>query len=327
MLNVKPLWLFYLGRIAGLLAGIALTFFAIRIIPFHKWTLTAIALLPPVAFSRSTLDADQFTIGLAFLFLALALREATARGPMGKGPLFGLALAAFVLAQAKSAYLLLPFVIVALPTERFGTLRKKAAVSALVVLPGLLASIAWMLSLRTGYFEGISYQTWSGIVEPDAQMAAILSNPLDYAGVLLRTVFASPLVPKSMIDFLGVFGPPVTLPLALLPILAIALAALIISEELPPVSPSAAFKSLCLLIAAATIVLILTLLYLQWTRYGGPVVHGFNGRYLYPLAPLFLACIMPKGQRLLLTARGWTIFLAGVGLSAMIWTTWQTYYA
>jgi len=56
-----------------------------------------------------------------------------------------------------------------------------------------------------------------------------------------------------------------------------------------------AVKILALLIAFATIAIILTLLYMQWTRVGAPTVDGFAGRYLYPLVPLILLAL-PSGK-------------------------------
>ena len=42
------------------------------------------ALLPTILFTRSTLDADQFTNGLAFLFLALTFGEIAAAGRIAR---------------------------------------------------------------------------------------------------------------------------------------------------------------------------------------------------------------------------------------------------
>jgi uncharacterized membrane protein len=329
-LGLPPLTLFYLGRLIGLLSGILLTVCAIRIIPIHKHGLAAIALLPPILFSRSTLDADQITNGLAFLFLAMTLREIAAGGPIRGRTIAALAIAAFLLAQAKSAYLLLPLLTFAIPAERFASAARKAAACALIVLPGILASVGWMLLLKLTYFTDLTYHTWSGVVQPHQQLAAVLAHPLNYAGVLFTTLFTTAFIPRAVVEFFGVFGPPVQLPVMLIIVLAgLAIGALLAGEQIAE-TPLRSWrtKGLAAAIAGATVLLILTLLYLQWTRFGGPAIDGFNGRYLYPLAPLLLFFIPTAGRKLFgLTSSTWLVALGIVSVGATWWVTWWTYLA
>ena len=331
LLGLSPLVLFYIGRVAGLLVGIALTFAAIRVIPIHKNALAAVALLPPILFTRSTLDADQFTVGLAFLFLALAIREAAAGGPIAKSVLAAMAISAFILAQSKSAYLLLPLLVLAIPASRFGSMRSKILACGFICLPGLLASAAWMIVLKLSYFDNIAhYRTWSGIVRPGEQAQFILSEPLTYARIVLTSIVTTDFVPKTVLEFLGVFGPPVSLPLPYYPVAALLLAGAIFSGRRVPQGPltSRRTRALALAIAAATILIILTLLYLQWTHYRGPLIEGFQGRYLYPLVPLFLLAIPAAGRPFLgIPARYWLLALGLFSIAVTWWTAWQTYLA
>ena len=123
--------------------------------------------------------------------------------------------------------------------------------------------------------------------------------------------------------------PPVTMPLLLIVAVAGLLAATILSDA--PIAPRPLRSSQTRLLAAAIVVLtlglILTLLYLQWTRLGGPVIDGFNGRYLYPLAPLILLMIPATGKPLFrLPSSAWLLALAVVSVGGTFWTTVQTYY-
>jgi hypothetical protein len=328
--GLKPLVLFYVGRVTGLIAAILLTFGAIRIAPAYKFSFAAVALLPPVLFSRSTLDADQLTNGLAFLFLALVFREMAANGPVRPARIAAMALVAFFFAQAKSAYLLLPLLAFAIPERRFASPHARMRACALIALPGILATAAWMVLIKLTYFDAARYRTWSGVVDPHAQFALIMSHPLGFAMTLLRTIFATPFLPKIMVDFLGVFGPPVTMPVLFFPALAILLAGALLSDA--PASHgvlrSPATRVLALAIAALTIVIILTLLYLQWTAYRARVVQGFNGRYIYPLAPLAFLVVPAAGRPVLgLCAAKWVAMLGALSLCGTCWVTWQTYFA
>ena len=327
-LGLSPLAIFYAGRLAGLLAAVALTFAAIRIIPFHKHTLAAVALLPPMLFSRSTVDGDVFTTAIAFLFAAMVYREALAPGRISAGRIVAFVVTAFLLAQAKSAYLLVPLLALAIPTKRFGGTRGRAIACAAIALPGLVASVAWLLAVKQGYLAGMAYRTWSGIANPDAQFALIFADSLGFAGVLLRTLFATMFVPKILVYLLGVFGPPVMAPVPVLGAVALMLGATAASDAGPALQLKRWQPQLLALgLAATTLIIIMTTVYMQWTRVGAPVVEGFNGRYLYPLAPLLLLAIPATGKPVFgLRASAWLSLLAIVSVTATLWVTWATYY-
>jgi uncharacterized membrane protein len=328
--GLRPIVLFYLARFAGLLAGIALTYFAIKAIPIHKHALAAIALLPIVVYSRSQLDADQFTNGLAFLFLAWVMREIVAGGPITRRALAGLIVTGFILAQCKSAYLLLPLYALAIPAERFRSTGHKWAWSALIAAPGLVASFAWMLSLKHGYFAGIHYKTWSGSVYPDGQMDFILSDPLGYAAVVWRTLFTTPFLPVTAFELIGISAPWLIFPSAIFSVFFVGIAAVFICEPVPARGrlQSSSTRSIATLLFLSSAGIILTLLYLQWTRLGGPVIEGFQGRYLIPTLPLLLL-LLPSGGRtsLGLSTRGWVILVGTASIVSTSLTVWTNYWS
>jgi uncharacterized membrane protein len=291
--------------------------------------LAALALLPPILFSRSTLDADQLTNGVAFLFCALLAREISGDGRLPAKRVVPLLVLAAVLAQAKSAYLLLPLLSLALPASRFEGWRHRAMVIMLLTLPGILGSVAWMLVLKHGYFQGAVYVTWSGKVMPDEQMKYILSMPAQYLGVLTATIFRTPIVPRSFIELIGVFGPPVSIPMGIYPVLAVLLLAVGLSEDRVPVSNlhAASTRVLAIGIALATVLTILTLLYLQWTRFQGSVIDGFSGRYLYPLLPVAALLVRARGDRLFgLPPVKWLTLIGVLSVGTTLWVTIATYW-
>jgi len=327
-LDLSPLQLFWLGRAAGLVAGILLTFWAIRVAPRNGYLLAALALMPHVLFSRTTLDADQLTNGVAFLLFALLLREIAEAGPIATRRVAVLALAAFVFAQAKSAYLLLPLLALFIPSERFESPRRRALVLSLILLPGLVGSLAWMLILRHGFFAHAAYETWSGIVVPDRQVQAVLGSPLGYLEVLFRTVFTTAFVPKAIFEFLGVFGPPVSVPLWFDLAIINLFIALLVSERQTIKGPldRAGLRMAAAVLSVASVVVILTLLYVQWTRLGAPVIDGFNGRYLYPLAALAILLVRGRGEPVLrLSAPHWLSIVGALSVGTTLWVTAQTY--
>src|ERR1700683_5295482 len=103
-LDLSPLALFFLGRIAGAVTSLALTFLAIRRMPFHPYCLAALALLPTIVFSRTTLDAEQLTHAIAFYFAASAFAAMVEPGKLSPRSFAALALSGLLIAQSKSAY-------------------------------------------------------------------------------------------------------------------------------------------------------------------------------------------------------------------------------
>ncbi len=323
--GLPPLMLFYLGRLAGLAAGLALTFFAIREMPVRARSLAILAMLPTILFSRATLDADQVTNGLAFLFVAVALKAALGDKALTWRRIALLIALGFFEAQCKTAYMVLLPLALAIPAARYGSRLRWALASAAIILPGLALSLAWMVSLKHGYFAGMTYTTWAGTVDPDRQAAMILADPLGYVGVALRTVFDLGFLSQTLVSFIGIFGPPVTLPAPLLALTFAAAAAGLASEG--GGSAPKALKSLALGTFFAGTGLVLTLLYVQWTGLGGPVILGFQGRYLYPLAPAMLLWLPQAPLRAAgLAAGDWQLALGLVSSGGVLWLTAATYW-
>jgi uncharacterized membrane protein len=118
------------------------------------------------------------------------------------------------------------------------------------------------------------------------------------------------------------------LPFGIIALLGMLLAAVYLSELPERVHFPKWTRSLAIGIVAVTLAIILTLLYVQWTRVGGRKIEGFNGRYLYPLAPLLLLSLPTRNSRALKVNP--LILLAILGSAsgvATLWLTWMTYWA
>jgi len=325
--GATPLLLFILTRLVGFASALALTFLAIRVMPSHRYALAALALLPPIVYSRSTVDADPLTNALAFLFIACALRAMIGSGLLKARQLVGLAVLALVVAQCKSAYLLLPFIALAIPAARYSNKTSYWAWTAALILPGVLGSFGWMLLVKHSLFAaGVNYTTWSGQVDPDAQIHLILQHPLDYLAILLRKLFLTTFFPRVAVEIAGLFGPPVLLaPATVLILIALFVLAVLADPTKGVVYPKR-LRWLAPAIVAVSLVFTLTLLYVQWTGFGKDTIDGFQGRYLFPLLPVLLVLVRATPQRLM-GVGGWALVVpAVVGLTAMLLKTVWAYY-
>jgi len=255
------------------------------------------------------------------------LAAASNSGQIRLGAILWLAIVGFMTAQCKSAYLVLLALAFAIPVERYGSRMRWLVASLLIVAPGIVCGIAWMISLRHTYFAGIHYFVRGVAVYPDGQVASLLADPIGYAGVVARTIFLSPLIPISFIGLIGLFGPPVLMPTIAYPLVAGSIGAVFAADGTPR-PPALRFRLLAVGAILAGSALILTLLYIQWNGVGAPVIQGFSGRYLYPLSPLLLMFLPTRKFAIIgLTAPAWATILGLVATCFTLGVTWATYWA
>lgn len=327
MLGIPPLFILYMVRLVSLAAGTVLVFMAIRRIPSHKYSLCAMALLPTIVLYRSFLNADALTNGLAFLFIASVLYEMAQEGIMPLKNLFILAVMAFVLAQCKNIYALLLFIVLAIPGSRFSGKSSHVFSILLILLPGIMASLAWMIILRHTSFQGTGYHTWGGDANPDSQVAYMMAHPFEYIKTFFRTFLMTPLIPMAFMGIAGDVGPGHFLtPISVIVLLYFFLA-VIISDRNYNVYYGACIRILAAGICLSAMIIIPALLYIHWTEVGAPEIKGFQGRYLYPLLPLALLFVRPSDKKRMTFTPGFYVFLqALLGLSLSLWTIWKNYY-
>lgn len=287
-----PLVSMYAGRLANLLAYIAVTWTAIRLMPFAPMLLAAVALLPMSLFQAATLTADTPLNALSFLFLALSLRAAAGQdGRIDRKPLAARIVSGVLLAAGKSVYApLLAIGLVRALADRNERRRAVLLVEAVVIMAGLVATVAWY---ATNTEHMISVRSSIDVIDSKAQFAFVLGAPLTYL-----TIFFDTIAQQTYIYFLttvGVLGWLDTL----LPIwvydyapwiLALALVTRGRSDGAPPWILRCGLPVL----AFGVVFAIFLSLYLSWTPPYRTMVEGVSGRYFIPLlTPVLLAAVLP----------------------------------
>lgn len=324
----SPLTLLYLARITGMLVGVLLTCYAIRIIPSHKYALATLALLPVITVTRSTLDADSIVEGLAFLFIALVLREVLKTEAFRLRDLAMITVTGFLMGQCKSPYLLLLLLTIAIPVQRFSSVRARVAALAIIILPATMASIAWMVAIKAISFAGVSYHTWAGDANPDMQVALILHNPVAFAGLLLKNLFMTSLLPVAVFGTFCDVGPGYPLSFLIMGILIYAMIGSAISSGRETNTDYGRItRFLCAAIFILVIPVIMTLIYIHWNGLYAQKIQGFQGRYFYPTLPLLFPFAHAAGNTFLSWAPyKYTMLAVCIGLGATVLTIMMNYY-
>ena len=332
-LNLPPLVTFYLGRLAALLAGVFLVRAAIGAAPeMFRAPLAFLGLLPTTLVYFSALNIESLLVGLGFLFFALVARAAAAPEQRLTGRAVALlAVTGFFLGQFKSGYLLAPAIALVIPASAFGSRARRLGAIALIILPGVIASLAWAMVVKSAMLDGMVYSTFdANRVAPAEQLTGVIADPLGYAGVVARTLFASDAPGAAMQMFFGVAGW-TNIPLAapFYALLSGAFLLVLFSGAAPPAAMRSLYGRMILGgVFLATCLAILTLVYFQWNGVGAGVIKGFQGRYLIAVAPMLFA-LAPLRMSMLADPRRRAALAFGapaVGGAAMLAAVFAAYY-
>lgn len=304
MMDFPPLVIMYLGRFLNLAAWILLVYTAIRVLPFFKYTFLLLAMLPVSIHIAASLSADAVTNGIAFLFIASVLRIAYGEGrTVGRNDIIILFVLAGALSLCKQVYVLLVFLFLLIPAEKFGSQKPRAIILALLLLWCELLNGGWFLAAR-GMMEASPFIDTKEIISPQRQAALIISQPLSYIKVIINTLISKQFYHVSFIGKLG--WSDLTIPYTLIYMMIAALILFGLVDSRQDVSIRTAQKLLLGAVFAAIFLMIITILYCAWTPVGAPDIRGVQGRYFLPIGPLLMLLLynhffnrhIPVGERL-----------------------------
>jgi uncharacterized membrane protein len=323
-LQLPPLWLLYAGRVAGLLCWLFLVWHALRLLPYHRYTLTFCALLPASLFLHASLSGDTLTNGLSFFLLArlLALRFQPGRRFDGReGLLLGAVSSAITLSKVVFAPLIALCWLI--PADRFSSPRARRSWCS-----GLLLLQAAALVVTYDYSSSlfIPYDVYDPAfrdgrqlnpgVDPTGQWQYLWRHPLEYAGTVLYSLWES--LPATLAHYSGKFGWEKNyLPAPLIALLLLTLLALSVFENGRAPRRSPPFRGALLGLAALMTLALATVLYLQWHPVGAPRIVALMGRYFIPIFPLvWLSLALPQPSMPQRPLRWWS---GALNLLALAW--------
>lgn len=286
---------FYVGRLVNAVFALAMLVVALRLMPFGRAALLAVALLPTTAYQGGSLSPDAVINGLGFLGLALALRMGFAPQTFARG--VALFLVGPLLALAKGVYLPVMAAGLRLPTGR-RDIRPLLILAAMLL--GAVSFVAWQKYSggSQALYHIVSRKTGEMVMTAPLgeQLAVILGDPLGYARILLSSVIER--APVYLLQIVGRFG----WNAILLPLLAYPLAAVMLISAAASgagVRFSVMQRLWWLTVVLGTALLIETAMYLTGTPPAADYIQGTQGRYFLPVLPLALLALMPdRGLRL-----------------------------
>lgn len=280
--GATPLVMLYIGRIFTLAAWVGMLYFAIRIIPFGKWTMTVLALTPMAIFQSASVSADAMAIGLTAVVIAWFVKLATQKTMITKKQWWLTVGLLFIFGFIKQPYSLMGVAFAFLPTRLFTAKKQhwQFVASVLAVIVGI--TVIWYVATR--FYYSPPFWVTDRVIAPDVQLKFMLTHPL----TLLKALFATHVMVTSdalIMQTIGVFGSletPLPLWTDLMYMFCLLLAVgLSYGEKVMPKLQRLILFSL----AALCFLAIDVLLYMSWSPIGGAEIWGLQGRYYLVALP------------------------------------------
>lgn len=285
LLNLSPLILIYLGRLANLISWIFLTYLAIRITPVHKWVLFMIALIPMTLFEVASLSADSLIMGLSFIIIAIFFKFAFDKNKkrVNKKDIYILFILILLLSLSKQIYFVLMFLIFLIPAEKFGGRKNMILAFLILFISIIIISGGWNLIVKDLYVPIVPQISISG------QIAYILGDPLRFPYALLKTFFYRGF--SYQLLFVGNFLLDIPLPLWWIGLYAFSIIPVALMDK-NKIIITRRQKLISLIIFITIFLLVCAFVYVSWTVVGQNIIDGIQGRYFIPILPLFFVLLL-----------------------------------
>lgn len=276
-----------LGRLANLIFYSIICYFAIKRIKSGKMILAVICLFPTNLFLATNYSYDWWVTSFTMLGTAYFVSELQEPDKPIKLKDTVIMAAAFALgALPKLVYVILMGMTLFMRKNQWSKKEKRTYYTVLI---SVLAILFLMFAVKSMTSIGGSGDSRGGDVNPSAQIAGILANPLGYAKTL-GTFLLQYLSVSGMngyisnFAYLGIGGS-----LCIIPITLLAFTGLTDADDRLTFKIPLYMKLLSILLLVGMASLIATALYIDFTPVGSTAIQGCQPRYIVPmLAPLML---------------------------------------
>ena len=300
-LNCSAGEMYYGGKLAAFLLWLLVMYTVIEWMPFGKWLITALLLLPTNLYTINAYSADNVTNMLAFLLFACLFRELVKPDTPPLKWFITVLLLATLLAFAKLVYVALLLLLFLYPVQKFGSLKKYAFVISLIFAVALVSALYWsnvvttrMLSYNAYHSDFRNQSTLSPNADYDLQKQHLLAHPEDVVFLLHNAMTNHP--EFYLKSYVGHFGTYLDTPIQywLFVLVYVFLLVLAIFE---PNATSLSPKQKLLVLGAAlfTYALIILSQHLTWNQVGSRSIDAIQGRYLAPVFPLLFLLFSRQG--------------------------------
>lgn len=283
--------MYILGRIMNLILYTILICFAIKIIPYKKNILFAVAMMPFMLLLAASYSIDGYCIGTVFIFIAYCLKIYKENDTIKLKQFFTLLIIFIFMLLAKNmAYICTAGIIFMLPL--WNTIKKNKKYIPIIIVITIITIILICMALiyvkNSSLGDGVGDTRAAGETNVTKQLKLLLKNPIHdikliiehTKNTLLNFNWYANLYPGA---FFTKYAPSVVLPY----IIYILYISLIEDEFILKIKDKIIFIISFLLVWGMTS----AALYLSYTQVGALYIDGYQTRYIVPVLPLLLLCI------------------------------------
>ncbi len=281
VVGLGPYWSFMLARIFNAALCVLMVYFAMRIIPFGKIAIAAIALLPINLHIIASCSYDAFTFGGVVLMFAYILYLMYDTKNIDWKRLLILALIIIAVVPQKVVYIGVAGLVLLIPKDKFVKPKWHFAFKCAL---GVIA-VASILILQGANSDKVVSNTVTNSTTEGFGISYVLSHPVEMMRMLFKTIIEQgDFYVKSMISFFGWFEFQTPWFMAIPYVVVLCLAFMRKSDE--PKVMGLAQRSYSLMLFGVVFLLIELLLLLDHTYSGSQIILGVQGRYFIPALPL-----------------------------------------
>lgn len=282
----------YLAKLMNFIVFLISAYYTLKIIPFGKYAYTAVMFMPMFMHQATSTSADCIVNIFVMLFLAFLLKLYFKSEQITKKEEVILIILSCLTALVKYVYL--PITAMSLILIWSKNISKKEKILTISIMLILSIIIAGAYYKFTGTYETTfnKYFTENN-VNAGEQIKGIVNNPIGFLKTIKYTfinmgeVYVYQMIGNSL-GWLCIYTPNYWITMYLF----VMLFSCFLEDN------KFAFNKLQkvwgILISFGIIVLILTGMYITWTRVGNIIIDGVQGRYFIPIAFLVLLCLCKK---------------------------------
>jgi uncharacterized membrane protein len=285
-IDSNPISLLHGARFMGLVTFLVAVFFAIRIIPVHKYVLLVVALTPTTLFQASSVTYDTVSMAATFLMFALILSYVMRETELSNKELLLLVLLAVVQRFAKNGYFLVPFLFFLIPQKKIGPRWKSVVMFLCLAGTYFLPQITWDSFISSLHLHGGQAFQKDFYFDAGAQISFYKARPIELIKYLTLNGLAQG--KAWIIGAIGRFGYSyVPLSLALVFLHGLILIAISVLDSKPDHQLLPIQKVITFCVFAGTAGVIIGGFFMN-SPVGARLIFGLQGRYFLPVIPLLL---------------------------------------
>jgi uncharacterized membrane protein len=283
--------IYYNGRYITFLCWLVGMFFVIRLIPFGKWLMTLVILLPMNLYVANSFSADTVTNILGLLFIAYVLKLSLQEKKISYWNIAFLLLMVILLTFAKVVYVGLVILILVIPPKQFKNIYVYASSALLLFLTAFLVTNYWSATILEYYTPYLDYNPkfrdgicLSNCAHYYIQKQLLIDHKWYFINLIYRTILDHPVTYLS--SYIGSFGSmDLYLPRSVTNLTYAIIFVVGLVEKNERVT-GWLYKILFIGASLTAFALLSLSQHLTWDCIGEDAVDLIQGRYLIPLLPL-----------------------------------------